>query len=141
MLVAATAASPGAPTDRSTPAAAPRNLGSAAFDWARLAAVPTKSGERRDILDSPTPTLARLESHVTTLRPGEAPHASHAHPDEEIVIVKEGGLEVTIGDRVEHVGPGSMIFFASNEPHGVRNAGETPATYYIIRILARGAAR
>lgn len=100
--------------------------------------IPTKTGERRDILNAPTPTLARLESHVTTLKPGEAPHPAHTHADEEIVIVKEGHLAARIGERVERVGPGSMIFFATNEPHGVSNAGETPVTYYIIRILAHG---
>lgn len=100
--------------------------------------VPTKTGERRDIVNAATPTLARLEVHVTTLRAGEAPHPAHVHADEEIVVVKEGHLEARIGERVENVGPGSMIFFASGEPHGVSNAGKTPVTYFIIRILADG---
>ncbi len=130
-----------APSDQPSSKATPdktKPLTSAVFDWTKLAVIPTKTGERRDILNAPTPTLAQLESHVTTLQPGEAPHPAHTHPDEEIVIVKEGHLAATIGDRVEKVGPGSMIFFAANEPHGVSNAGETPVTYFVIRILAHG---
>jgi mannose-6-phosphate isomerase-like protein (cupin superfamily) len=143
LMLTATAASPSAApaqsSSRATPGA-PKNLGSTVYDWAKLAVVPTKTGERRDIVSAPTATLARFETHLTTLRAGEAPHPSHSHPDEEIVIVKEGTLEVAIDGRAEKVGPGSLIFFASNESHGVRNGGDTPVTYYIIRILTPAAA-
>lgn len=143
LLLAVAAASPGAAPDRSstgTVSGAPKKLRSTVYDWTKLAAIPTKTGERRDIVNAPTATLSRFESHVTTLRANEAPHPSHSHPDEEIVIVKEGTLEVTIDGRVEKVGPGSTIFFASNEPHGVKNGGDTPVTYFIIRILTPEAA-
>ena len=40
-----------------------------------------------------TATLDELECHITTLNPGETPHPPHKHPDEELVIVKEGTVE------------------------------------------------
>ena len=53
----------------------------------------TKTGERRTVFDAPTPTLERFECHITTLNPGESPHAAHQHPEEELMILKEGTVE------------------------------------------------
>lgn len=107
---------------------------SAVFDWSKLAVVKTPNGERRAIVDRPTPTMKRFESHVTTLDPGKAPHAPHRHADEEVVIVKEGAMEVTINGKTETAGAGSMFFFSSNDLHGLRNPGPARASYFVIRI-------
>lgn len=108
---------------------------SAVFDWSKLEVKQTKTGERREIVNKATPTFANFESHVTTLNPGIAAHAPHRHPDEEIIIVKEGTVEVTINGKVQQAGPGSMFFFASNDLHGMKNIGKTFATYFVIRIV------
>ena len=70
--------------------------------------------------------------HVTTLNPSLASHAPHTHPNEEVVILKEGTLEVYSNGDTVTVGPGSVLFFASNQSHGVRNVGTAPATYHVI---------
>jgi quercetin dioxygenase-like cupin family protein len=111
------------------------NLGAAVFEWSQLDAKPTKSGERRNVFDAPTATCNHLECHITTLNPGEVAHPMHRHSDEEIVVVKEGTLEVTIAGKVQRAGPGSVIFYASNVEHGMRNAGTTRATYHVFRIV------
>jgi mannose-6-phosphate isomerase-like protein (cupin superfamily) len=116
------------------PPAAP--LASAVFDWERLVVKKTAKGERRDIVNAATATFRNFESHVTTLRAGEVAHEPHAHADEEIVIVKEGTLEAVFsGGRSQRAPAGSMLFFASNDRHGLKNVGGTPATYYVIRII------
>lgn len=107
---------------------------STVFDWSKLAVVKTPTGERRAIVDRPTSTMKRFESHVTTLDPGKTPHAPHRHPDEEVVIVKEGTMEVTINGKTEVAGAGSMFFFSSNDLHGLRNPGPARASYFVIRI-------
>ncbi len=55
------------------------------------------------------------------------------HPDEELIIVKEGTIEVHTGEIAKTVGPGSIIFHGSNQMHGMRNVGKTTATYYVLR--------
>ena len=70
--------------------------------------------------------------HVTTLNAGLASHAPHTHPNEEVVILKEGRLEVFANGETRVVGPGAVMFMASNQPHAVRNVGDVPATYHVI---------
>jgi quercetin dioxygenase-like cupin family protein len=130
-----TAATRSAPPQAAADSAAPGKLRSTVFDWEKLAVKPTKTGERREIVDSPTVTCTNFECHVTTLNPGEVPHASHRHPDEELVIVKEGLMEVTINGVTQRAGPGSIIFYASNDEHGMKNAGATRATYHVVRLV------
>ena len=103
------------------------------FNWADMKVVPTKTGERRAIFDTPTPTLANLECHITTLNPGEVPHAPHRHADEELMIVKEGTLAAIQGDQTNTVTAGGIIFEAANELHGLINVGTNRATYFVIK--------
>jgi mannose-6-phosphate isomerase-like protein (cupin superfamily) len=103
------------------------------FDSPSIKPEPTKVGERREVFDAPTATLERFASHITTLKAGEAPHPAHKHPEEELMIVKEGTLEVRLNGAPTRIGAGGMIFCASNEMHGLRNVGKTPATYYVVK--------
>ncbi len=112
-------------------------LPSTVFDWTNLPAPPTQDGEVRPFFDAATRTLARLESHVTTLNPGEISHAAHAHADEELIVVREGSLEATINGVSHVVGAGSVFFFASHDLHGLRNPGPGRASYHVIRIFPR----
>ncbi len=108
---------------------------STVFNWADLKTAPTKTGERRSVFDAPTPTLSNFECHITTLNPGEAPHAPHRHADEELMIVKEGTLAAIQGDQTNVVEAGGIIFEASNELHGLRNIGTNRATYFVIKYV------
>lgn len=110
---------------------------SSVFNWADLKVSPTKAGERRAVFDASTPALANLECHITTLNPGMAPHQSHRHPEEELMIVKEGTLETMQEGRTNIITTGGIIFQASNEFHGLRNIGTNPATYFVIKFAPR----
>ena len=114
---------------------------SSVFNWADLKPVPTKTGERRAVFDAPTPTLANFECHITTLNPGEVPHLPHRHPDEELMIIKEGTLEAMQNGRTNRVDAGGIIFEASNERHGLRNCGTNQAVYYVIKVYPHDLAR
>lgn len=116
----------------------PTLMSSSVFDWEKVAVKETASGSTRDFFRQPTATLDQLECHVTTVKPGEAAHAAHSHPEEELIIVKEGTLESTQKGEVKRAGPGSIIFEAASELHGIRNIGSTPATYYVIKWYSPG---
>ena len=113
-------------------------MSSAVFDWDTVAVKETATGATRDFFKGPTATLDQLECHVTTVKAGEASHAAHSHPEEELIIVKEGTLESVQNGEVKKAGPGSIIFEASNQLHGMRNVGSTPATYFVIKWYSPG---
>jgi XRE family transcriptional regulator, regulator of sulfur utilization len=92
----------------------------------------TDSGSSRSFYNGPTATLKNLDVHVTTLNPGGAPHSPHKHPNEEMLIVKSGAIEALINGEWKKVGPGGVVFLASDIFHGVRNAGTEPAVYHVI---------
>lgn len=116
-------------------------MGSRAVDWTTMSARKTKVGEVRQVFQAPTATLDELELHITTLLPGQSPHEPHQHPDEEVIIIREGTVETFLGDRTQRVGPGSVIFQAANQPHAIRNVGDTPATYHVIKWNSPGMLR
>jgi quercetin dioxygenase-like cupin family protein len=108
-------------------------LGSTIFDWNGLKAVENKTGAVRRVVQQPTATLDELEMHITTLNPGETSHAPHQHPQEEVIIVKEGTVESLVNGEMKRIGPGSIVFQASNQLHSIRNVGTGPATYHVVQ--------
>ncbi len=113
-------------------------MGSSIFDWNSFEAKKTNVGARRDVLKAQTATLDELECHITTLNPGQEAHPPHKHPAEEVIIVKEGTVESLVNGQLKVVGPGSVIFQASNQMHGIRNVGKTPATYHVFQWQSPG---
>jgi quercetin dioxygenase-like cupin family protein len=105
---------------------------STTFEWAGMMVKDTEVGSVRQVLRAPTPTLQELEMHITTLKPGLASHAPHHHPNEELIIIREGTVETLSKGEWKRLGPGSIIFNASNEEHALRNVGTTPATYHVV---------
>jgi len=116
---------------------------STAVDWKDLKAEARPNGERRAVFDNPTVSLANLECHITTLKVGESSGAPHTHDTnglvEEVTVLKEGTVELTMKDRKQTIGAGSVFYFAPKDLTGIRNVGSTPATYVVISIRAQPA--
>lgn len=123
MLPAQTPATPPAPVAK---------LSSTVFDWEKLTVIPTPKGMRRDVFDGPTTTLDKAHCHITTLNPGENSGEPRKHLQEEIIIVKEGLVEMHIDGKTQTAGAGSVIFLAANAVTRLRNAGTTPCTYIVV---------
>jgi XRE family transcriptional regulator, regulator of sulfur utilization len=113
-------------------------MGSTIFDWNSMTSQPTKTGMVRRVVQKPTATLDELEIHITTLNAGESPHAPHKHPDEELIVIKEGTVESLVNGQTQRVGPGSIIFQAANQLHSIKNIGNSPATYHVIKWNSPG---
>lgn len=112
---------------------------SAIFDVDKIESQTNKSGSKKQVIDGRTTMLDMLECHISTVNPGQETHPPRPQVDEEMVIVKDGTLETLVDGKLQRVGPGSVIFAASGDPHGAKNVGDVPAVYYVIRWTAGGA--
>ena len=53
--------------------------------------------------------------------PIESGFPAHVHSEEQISIVREGEMEITIGEETHRVRPGDVIYFPSNVSHSGRS--------------------
>jgi (S)-ureidoglycine aminohydrolase len=110
------------------------SLPSYVYNWDNLKAVKEDTRVRREIMEGSTTSLAHFEAHTSTLEPGKAPHPPHTHADEdELLIVKEGQVKITINGVSKVMGRGSVAYAIPGEEHGIENAGTTQATYYVFK--------
>lgn len=110
-------------------------LPSSVFEWDKLKVTPTKLGERRAVFDGQTATVDNVHCHITTLNPGEQSGEPRLHLVDEIIIIKEGAVEVFMDGEKRPAPTGSVVFFAANAVTALRNTGYQPATYYVISYV------
>jgi mannose-6-phosphate isomerase-like protein (cupin superfamily) len=108
--------------------------GAFSFDKAPMH-VANNSAQVRMMVRGRLATGEGIEVHQTTLPPGGAPTATtHHHPHSEMWLIREGTIELTVNGKNFRLEPGSVGFAASNEEHGIRNVGTTPAQYFVVAV-------
>ena len=114
------------------------SLLSRVYYWDKLETKKEDTRVRRQVLEGKTFALDYFEVHTSTLEPGKAPHPPHVHDDqEELMIVKEGQVKITIAGKSKILGPGSIAFAMPGDEHGIENAGNTQATYFILKYKGK----
>ena len=114
------------------------SLLSGVYYWNKLEPIKEDTRVRRQVLEGKTYALDYFEIHTSTLEPGKAPHPPHTHADqEELMIVKEGQVKITINGTSKIVGSGSIAFAMPGDEHGIENTGNTQATYFILKFKGK----
>lgn len=90
--------------------------------------------EFRPIVSGKTVDGCKVAVHESKLAPMSEPHPPHHHNGEEIFLMLDGTLEVTINGSSSRISRGSVAFIGSGDEHGIRNPGDTPARYYVIEL-------
>ena len=84
------------------------------------------------LFDGSTRYLKKLQCHTSTLLPGAG---SPPHIDNHAVamVILRGEVD-TLGKSAQ---PNDVIFYQSGKPHGMHNAGKTPAKYVVFEFHRR----
>jgi (S)-ureidoglycine aminohydrolase len=103
------------------------------YRWDSAPVVKKGTSQQRTLLEGTTPAFHHVKVHATTVAAGQAAHPGHQHNDEELIIVKEGQLTVTIAGKVVTLEKGSIALIMPGDEHALSNGGKEPVTYYIMR--------
>jgi mannose-6-phosphate isomerase-like protein (cupin superfamily) len=90
--------------------------------------------ESRAVFDGLTHSDYPVEMHMTKLAAGQSPHAPHRHVNEEVMMLKNGQLDVLLDGNTTRMTAGSIVYVASMEEHGLKNPGPDPAEYFVIAL-------
>ena len=96
-------------------------------------------GAQRRVMSGTLPTGEFIEIHETVLPAGKTPHPPHRHPNSEWLFIQSGTLEYNDNGTIVPVGPGDIVFSASNVSHGLNNVGKTDATYLVFSVSKQSA--
>ena len=103
--------------------------------FADLAVVKLENGgAQRRVMSGTLPTGEFIEIHETVLPAGKTPHPPHHHPNSEWLFIQSGKLEYDNDGTIVPVGPGDIIFSASNVTHGMKNVGTTDGSYIVFSV-------
>jgi quercetin dioxygenase-like cupin family protein len=87
-----------------------------------------------------TRTLDEMSCHISVLSAGHHPHPPHIHPEEELLVVLDGEVEVELADDPRGAGsrrhglrPGMFSYYPTTQHHTIHNAGTSPATYLMFK--------
>ena len=125
-----------APARRQRPTTRSRSCGDEDTDFKYDALPVTNKGKNRrlSMFTAKTHTGFKMESHSSDIAPGEVNHPPHQHLREEMILVREGAVELTVAGKAYRLGPGDVGVIGSNEMHNAKNVGTTRALYFIVNI-------
>jgi len=111
---------------------------SGVFHWNDLPVKKDNQREGRKILEGTTNEFEYFEVHATTQQKVAVPRPPHAQENiEEVIIIKEGTLKCTIGNKTSNLGPGSVLLIPPHEMQTFENTGDGPVTYYVFMFRSR----
>jgi quercetin dioxygenase-like cupin family protein len=104
------------------------------FKYDQLPVTTNGKNKRLSMFTAKTHTGFKMESHSSDIAPGEVNHPPHRHLREEMILVREGTVELTVAGTPYRLGPGDVGVIGSNELHNAKNVGTTRALYFIVNI-------
>ena len=90
----------------------PQTLQAKTYSFSDLPERTSASGttKSRAVFNGSTSRGQRITAHFSELAPGQAPHPPERQKHEEIILLREGTLEVTLNGVTSTIGPGAVIF-------------------------------
>lgn len=115
-----------------------KEVNSGVYKWAELPVKKSLQREGRKIMEGSSPHFSFLEVHATTQEKGAKPSPPHTQEDiEEILIVKEGLMKMTMDGVSEILPAGSVILIPPLVEQSLENVGDGPLTYYVFMFKSK----
>lgn len=119
-------------------AQAQKTIQSGVFRWEDHPVNKKSDREGRKIFEGSSPHFSYVEIHATTQFKGAKPSPAHASEDiEEVIIVKEGLMKVTVEGVSQTIGARGVILLMPQQMHSIQNIGDGPLTYYVMRYRSK----
>ena len=81
-----------------------------------------------------TGDLASLSCHASVLLSGRSPHPPHTHPEEEVLLLLAGEVELELPERgPTPMRPGEFVYYPTGFAHTLRTTSAEPATYLMLK--------
>jgi quercetin dioxygenase-like cupin family protein len=113
-------------------------VGSAVFHWMDLDTKKDDKRETRKLAEGTTNEFEYFEIHATTQLKGALPRPAHTQKDiEEVIIIKEGTMKCTIGNKTSVLGKGCVLLIPPLESQVFENIGDGPLTYYVLMFRSK----
>jgi (S)-ureidoglycine aminohydrolase len=113
------------------------SLPSGVYPWNKNPAKQSAGRESRALLQGSTTDLSKLNIHTSSLGAGQTNHPLQAYNDrEEIIVVKEGSLKVTVNDSSKIVGPGSLILIEAGDKQKFQNTSGKSVVYCVLTFTS-----
>ncbi len=108
------------------------------YHWNELAVKKDSLRETRKLLEGSTNEFEYFEIHATTQFKGAVPKPAHTQKDiEELIIIKDGTMKCTIGNKTAVLGKGSVILIPPLQSQVFENIGNGPLTYYVLLFRSK----
>jgi (S)-ureidoglycine aminohydrolase len=107
------------------------------YSWKNSVVEKTATGVKRSIVMGSATDFEFMEISAITLEKGKAEEKT-SHPDfEEMIIVKEGRLNIIINGDDKIAGRGSVAIVMPEMEHRYVNAADGETTFYVLRYKSR----
>ncbi len=89
--------------------------------------------EKHTILAGKTLDLQTFDVYTLTLSPNASyiPPAVN-HKFEQLIIVKDGNIKITVNDNTKTYGPGSIALILAGDKISFQNTSASPASWYVL---------
>jgi (S)-ureidoglycine aminohydrolase len=107
------------------------------YTWQELKEKKKDGVETRKIASGSGAALAYMNWSIITMNAGKSSSRLEKHSDEELIIIREGQLKVSVRDSSKLLGPGSIALFMPGDEHELQNTGTSAASYYVLQYRSK----
>jgi (S)-ureidoglycine aminohydrolase len=111
------------------------SLLSGVYSWQTFHTKHNGQATEQSILKGRTQALSHFEIITKTILPGS--FEKGGAKGDELIIVKEGVLQVQQNDSMHLIGFGGIAFTMAGDSYLLKNKSATSATYYLLKYLSR----